>query len=121
MPKPTAARMRTFLKKFPATTEETPFHPDNWVYKVAGKMFATLSPKLDPPTMNLKCDPDEAPRLREAHDAIVPGYHMNKRHWNTVHLDGSLDEAFVRGLVHDSFELVVDGLPKKMQKPLRGL
>ena len=120
MAKPTVARMRKFLTKFPATSEETPFDPNHWVYKVAGKMFATLSPEQDPPTMNLKCDPDDAVALREAHPAIGPGYHMNKRHWNTVQLDGSLDEAFVRGLVHDSFELVVDGLPKKIQRQLRG-
>jgi predicted DNA-binding protein (MmcQ/YjbR family) len=120
MAKPTPARLRKFVMKFPATTEETPFHPDNFVYKVAGKMFASISPKLDPPRMNLKCDPDDARKLREAHEAIVPGYHMNKQHWNTVDLDGTLDEAFLQGLIHDSFELVVDGLPKKVQKQLRG-
>lgn len=120
MPKPSPSRLREFAMRFPATTEEKPFGPETLVYKVAGKMFATLSPKAERPYMNLKCDPDEAPRLREQHAAIEPGYHMNKRHWNTVRLDGSLDENFVQGLVHDSFELVVDGLPKKTQRQIRG-
>ncbi|MGE9271446.1 MAG: MmcQ/YjbR family DNA-binding protein [Verrucomicrobiales bacterium] len=93
---------RTLLE-FPETTEETPFGPDVCVYKVAGKMFATLSIDPFPPRMNLKCDPDRAVELRDEHAAILPGYHMNKRHWNTLNLDGSLSDPFVIELIEHSF------------------
>ena len=72
------------LVGFPETTEETPFGPEVLVYKVAGKMFATFSPDDFPVRMNLKCDPERAIELRDEYEAILPGYHMNKRHWNTV-------------------------------------
>ncbi len=111
--------LRTHLLHFPETSEETPFGPEVLVYKVAGKMFATLSPDEVPVRMNLKCDPDRALELRDEHDAIEPGYHMNKRHWNTVRLDGSLPDAFVRELIEHSFDRVVAGMPKKDRNRLR--
>ncbi len=107
--------IRTALLSYPETTEETPFGPEVLVYKVAGKMFATLSPEDVPVQMNLKCDPDRAIELREEHGAIVPGYHMNKRHWNTLKLDGSLKQSLVLDLIRHSFGLVVAGLPKALR------
>ncbi len=100
-----------FLSK-PGAEETTPFGPDVLVYKVGGKMFALAVPDEFPARINLKCDPDRAVVLREEHEAIIPGYHMNKRHWNTVILDGSLPSALVRELVDHSYQLVSASLPK---------
>ena len=72
---------------FPGVTEEEPFGPEVVVYKVMGRMFALVDYDSVPPTMNLKCDPDRALDLRDVHEAIRPGWHMNKRHWNTLDLD----------------------------------
>lgn len=110
--------IRTQLLSFPETTEETPFGPEVLVYKVAGKMFATLSPDEVPVRMNLKCDPDRALELRDEHEAIEPGYHMNKRHWNTLSLDGSLPTSLVHELITHSFALVVAGMPKTRRAAL---
>lgn len=69
-------------------------------------------------SVNLKCDPEEAVLLRESYPAIQPGYHMNKKHWNTVDMDGSLDDKFIRGLIDQSYELVVKGLTKTQKELL---
>lgn len=98
--------------------ETTPFGPDVLVYKVAGKMFALAIPEDVPPRLNLKCDPDRALALRDEHPAILPGYHMNKRHWNTLVLDGSLYPSLVRSLIDHSYSLVVAALPKSAQATL---
>ena len=108
-------RIHTQLLNFPETTEEFPFGPEAAVYKVAGKMFAILSPDDVPASMNLKCDPDRAIELRDTHEAIIPGYHMNKRHWNTLHLDGSISNEFVEELIRHSFELVLAGHTRKVR------
>ncbi|MGK0186639.1 MAG: putative DNA-binding protein (MmcQ/YjbR family) [Verrucomicrobiales bacterium] len=112
-----ADEMQQYLLSRPFTTEEQPFGPDVLVYKVKGKMFATLGIDDDDGTgrVNLKCNPDRAIELREEHRAILPGYHMNKRHWNTLVLDGSLADSLVRELVDHSWDLVVAGLPKKVR------
>jgi len=107
-----AADARECLLSQTGAGEETPFGPDVLVYKVGGKMFATLAFEGDSPRMNLKCDPDRALELRAEHEEIVPGYHMNKKHWNTVILDGRLPAELVRELVEHSHALVVAGLPK---------
>ena len=96
----------------PAAEETTPFGPDVLVYKVAGKMFALTDPSDFPPKMNLKCDPERALALREEHAGITPGYHMNKRHWNTVTIDESLPSGLIRELIDHSYDLVVAGMPK---------
>ncbi|MFD7547683.1 MmcQ/YjbR family DNA-binding protein [Streptomyces sp. NPDC059578] len=104
--------LRAFCLSFNAVVEEFPFGPETSVFKVRGKLFA-LS-RLDglPLTVNLKCDPEDAVRLREQHpEAVRPGYHMNKRHWNTVTV-GLLPVRTVRELVEDSYDLVVAGLPR---------
>jgi len=90
----------------PGAEETTPFGPDHLVYKVGGKMFALTSPDEFPPRVNLKCDPERALELRDQYEAIIPGYHMNKRHWNTLILDGSLPEKLIRELIDHSYQLV---------------
>ncbi len=117
---------RECLLAQPYSTEVTPFGPDVLVYKVgrdeSNKMFATLG--IDDADehgrMNLKCDPERALELREEHEAIIPGYHMNKRHWNTLVLDGSLPESLVRELISHSYALVRKSLPKKLRDELDG-
>lgn len=111
-------QLRNFILSLPGTTEETPFGPDVAVYKVAGKMFATLSPDDVPVPMNLKCEPERAIELRDQHEAILPGYHMNKKHWNTVKLDGSLSDDFVIELTRHSYDLVVAGHTRAIRERL---
>ncbi len=96
----------------PGAEETTPFGPDVLVYKVAGKVFALTDPGDYPPRMNLKCDPDRAATLREEYESIIPGYHMNKRHWNTVRIDRSVPASLLRDLIRHSYDLVVASLPK---------
>ena len=99
-------QLRGLLLSFPGVTEEEPFGPEVVVYKVMGKMFALVDYDSVPPTMNLKCDPDRALDLRDVHEAIKPGWHMNKRHWNTLILDGSVPGKLIRELIDHSYELV---------------
>ena len=101
----------------PGAGETTPFGPEVLVYKVAGKMFALADPDDVPPRMNLKCDPGRALELREQYEGIIPGYHMNKRHWNTVLLDGSIPGDLIRDLIYHSYHLVVASLPKSKRPP----
>jgi predicted DNA-binding protein (MmcQ/YjbR family) len=96
-----------------SATEEMPFGPDNIVFKVKGKMFALLALDEIPTRVNLKCDPDRALELRDRYEQVEPGYHMNKKHWNTVVLDGVIPEREVRQMIDDSYDLVVRSLPKK--------
>ncbi|MFT4572232.1 MAG: putative DNA-binding protein (MmcQ/YjbR family) [Hyphomicrobiaceae bacterium] len=111
---------RELLLARPGATEATPFGPEVLVYKVAGKMFATLGvdEATDTARMNLKCDPDRAEQLRGEHEGILPGYHMNKRHWNTLVLDGGLPRALVEELIEHSWQLVVAGLSRKARQEL---
>ena len=104
--------LRTYLLHKPGATEDFPFDTVTLVIKVSGKMFALTDITEDPLRINLKCDPLKAEFLREHFPAVQPGYHMNKRHWNTVVLDGSIAEAEIRSMIDESYELVVKGLPK---------
>ncbi|MFI6283056.1 MmcQ/YjbR family DNA-binding protein [Streptomyces sp. NPDC050988] len=109
----TPQELRTFCLSFNATVEDFPFSPEISVFKVLGKLFALTSLDARPLTVNLKCDPDDAVRLRAEYEGlIIPGYHMNKRHWNTVTADGDLPDQLVRELIEDSYDLVVAGLPR---------
>lgn len=110
------AAIAHFLSK-KGVQESTPFGPDVLVYKVGGKMFALTQPDEFPASINLKCDPERAVILRDEHESIIPGYHMNKRHWNTVVLDGSLSTQLVRELIDHSHDLVVASLPKSLRPP----
>ena len=107
---------QAYLTAKPVVTEETPFGPEVLVYKVAGKMFATLGFENEVGRMNLKCDPERALELREEWEGIIPGYHMNKKHWNTLVLDGSLPAALVTELIDHSYELVLQGMTKSQRK-----
>ncbi len=102
------------------TTEGFPFDNDTLVFKVMGKMFGLLS--LEKGSMNLKCDPDWVPELRDQHpEEILPGYHMHKAYWNTVILNGRLGDLFIKELIDHSYQEVVKKLPKKVQKELQSL
>jgi len=113
------AALRKLCLSFPGAREEFPFGEDNSVFKVAGKVFALSPLNGKPLRISLKCEPDVAVRLRAEHPEIIPGYHLNKQHWNTVHLDGSLTGDFVREMIEDSYDLVVAGLPKREQEKLK--
>ena len=102
----------------PHVEETTPFGPDVLVYKVGGKLFALTVPEDFPARVNLKCAPERAVELRDEYPGITPGYHMNKRHWNTVLLDGSVPSRLVRELIEHSYQLVVASLPARMRKEL---
>ena len=102
-------------------TEEFPFDENTLVFKVMGKMFALVALERLPPQCNLKCDPDRAVTLREEYDDnIIPGYHMSKKHWNTLMLDG-LPPKLIGELLDHSYELVVSGLPKKLKDTLSNM
>jgi len=102
-------------------TEELPFGPDALVFKVMGKMFALSALERLPPQVNLKCDPERAIELREEYDgAIIPGYHMSKVHWNTLHLD-SLPPKLITELIDHSYDLVVSKLTKDAKTELDAL
>ncbi len=102
----------------PGVTEEEPFGPDVLVYKVAGKMFATAGEEEGIGRMNLKGNPEDNERHREQYEAVLPGYHMNKRHWNTVVFDGSMPGELVGEMIRESYRLVVAGMPKKLRDDL---
>jgi len=105
--------LRGFCLSFNAAVEDFPFSPDISVFKVLGKMFALSWLDARPLTVNLKCDPEDAIRLRGEYEGlIIPGYHMNKRHWNTVTVDAELPDQLVRELIEDSYDLVVATLPR---------
>ncbi|MEM1191494.1 MAG: MmcQ/YjbR family DNA-binding protein [Pseudomonadota bacterium] len=110
---------RSYLLQCPAAIEDYPFGPGVAVMKVAGKMFATLGQSDGVARMNLKCDPHEALMLRDLFSSVLPGYHMNKRHWNTVLLDGSIPRGEVERMVDQSYALVVAGLSRRCRDALK--
>lgn len=91
----------------PGAVETYPFGPNTAVYKVGGKMFALVPRSADPPSVSLKCDPEWSEVLRNAYPAVRPGYHLNKKHWNTIVLDGSVPDDEVEELIRHSYELVL--------------
>ena len=101
------------LTGMPGAVEEYPFGEEVAVFKVGGKMFALVWLPGEPGFVNLKCDPDWAIALREKHRAVRPGYHSNKKHWNSVDLDGTISTQDLREMVEHSYDLVVAGLPKR--------
>ena len=106
--------LRHYCLAKPATAETLPFGPDTLVFKVAGKMFALTGLENEDLRVNLKCDPERAERLRERYDAVRPGYHMSKKHWNTLYVDeGDLPADFVEELIDHSYDLVVACLTRK--------
>ena len=110
------AKFREYCLSKPHTTEGAPFGPDVVVFKVGGKMFALASLDEVPATANLKCDPDLALDLRDRYEQVRPGYHMNKKHWNTVEIEGGIPEAELRKMIDHSYDLVAKRLPKSKAK-----
>lgn len=121
---------KAYLLAKPEAGLDYPFDKDVMVFKVKGKMFATLAlanmgskRKGDEQEnrhfwMNLKCDPDEAVMLRDIFSSVIPGYHMNKRHWNTIILDGSIPQGEIERMMDNSFQLVVSKMTKKDQQSI---
>jgi predicted DNA-binding protein (MmcQ/YjbR family) len=105
-------QFREYCLRKPGASEDTPFGEDVLVFKVGGKMFALAALDEIPATANLKCDPDLALELRDRYEQVRPGYHMNKKHWNTVEIDSGIPDAELRGMIDHSYGLVVKSLPK---------
>jgi predicted DNA-binding protein (MmcQ/YjbR family) len=117
-PKMDLESFREYCLAKPGATEETPFGEDVLVFKVAGKIFALAPLDEVPARANLKCDPDFALELRDRYEQVQPGYHMNKKHWNTVEIDGGIPNTELRKMIDHSYELVVKSLPKAQQAKL---
>ena len=107
------AGLRDRCLSFTGAEETFPFGPEVSVFKVSGKMFALSQLEADSLRVSVKCDPELAEGLRKAHEAVIPGYHLNKRHWNTVIIDGSLPDDAIHNMIEDSYDLVVSKLPKR--------
>ena len=110
-----AAEFREYCLTKPGAREGTPFGPDVLVFKVGGKMFALAALDEVPTTVNLKCDPDLALDLRDRYDQVKPGYHMNKKHWNTVEIESGIPAVELRKMIDHSYDLVMRSLPKVAQ------
>jgi predicted DNA-binding protein (MmcQ/YjbR family) len=113
-------QFRSYCLAKRGVTEEFPFGEETLVYKVMDKMFALAGVTLFE-SINLKCDPEQAAELREQYPAVLPGYHMNKKHWNTVLIDGSLPDKLVKNWIDNSYNLVVASLPAKVKAELKAL
>ncbi len=114
----TPAELRDVCLSFAGTEETFPFGPRTSVFKVAGKMFALSQLGADSLRVSVKCEPELAVELRNTYPAVRPGYHLNKRHWNTVIIDGSLPDEAIRDMIEDSYDLVVSALPKRTREKL---
>jgi predicted DNA-binding protein (MmcQ/YjbR family) len=112
--------IREYCLSKKATTESFPFDEITLVIKVMNKMFILINLDTDL-SINLKCDPEKAMALREQYSAVLPGYHMNKKHWNTIMVNGTLPRAIIKQWIDDSYDLVVKSLPKKTQQSLEDL
>jgi predicted DNA-binding protein (MmcQ/YjbR family) len=113
-----AAKLRDLCLAFPGSEETFPFGTKTSVFKIAGKMFALSQLAEHPLRVSLKCEPQLAEQLRETHPAVIPGYHLNKRHWNTVIIDGSIPEQMIKEMIEDSYDLVVSKLPISRRRAL---
>jgi predicted DNA-binding protein (MmcQ/YjbR family) len=113
-----ATELRRWCLQHAGAIEDFPFGPEHSVFKVAGKIFALTALDRAPLEVSVKCEPEVAAQLRHTYLAIRPGYHLNKRHWNTITLDGSLPDQLVRDLIEDSYDLVVSALPRRLRQQL---
>lgn len=109
----TTEEIREYCLSKPGVEESLPFGPDVLVFKAGGKIFLLLPLDEELPQFNVKCDPDLAVELREQHPCVLPGYHMNKKHWNTVVVDGSVKKALLKEWIDHSFDLVANRKKKK--------
>jgi predicted DNA-binding protein (MmcQ/YjbR family) len=113
-----AAELRDLCLGFPGSAETFPFGPKTSVFKVAEKMFALSQLAESPVRVSLKWEPPLAEQLRAAHTAVLPGYHLNKRHWNTVIIDGSIPDQTITDMIEDSYDLIVSKLPLSRRRAL---
>jgi predicted DNA-binding protein (MmcQ/YjbR family) len=111
---------RDYCLAKPGVTEGLPFGEGALVFKVGSKMFALAMMDAIPLQVNLKCDPEWSAELRERYEAVAPGYHMNKKHWNTVTINGSIPAPDVREMIDHSYDLVVKTLPRAEREALAG-
>ena len=112
-------QLREYCLLKPGVEETLPFGPDTLVYKVIGKVFLLTGLDTEELRFNVKCDPDKAVELREQFSCVLPGYHMNKKHWNTVVVNGSVSTKQLTEWIDDSYELVVQSFPKKVREELK--
>ena len=112
------AQFREYCLRKLCASEGTPFGPDVLVFKVGGRIFALASLDEVPARANLKCDPDLALELRDRYEQVTPGYHMNKKHWNTVEIGTGIPDADLRKMIDHSYELVAKRLPQAERKSL---
>jgi predicted DNA-binding protein (MmcQ/YjbR family) len=112
------ADLRAWCLQQPGAIEDFPFGLETSVFKVAGKVFALSALGRTPLQVSVKCEPELAVGLRDSYAAIRPGYHLNKRHWNTLTLDGSLPDQLVRDLIEDSYDLIVSALPRRVRESI---
>jgi predicted DNA-binding protein (MmcQ/YjbR family) len=113
-----AGQLRDCCLSFRGSAETFPFGPETSVFKVAGKIFAISALSRRPLQVSLKCDPLLAEQLRQAHGAVRPGYHLNKRHWNTVTIDDSVPDQMLEDMLEDSYDLVVSRLSQSRRRAL---
>jgi predicted DNA-binding protein (MmcQ/YjbR family) len=109
---------KKYCKSFIGVTEEYPFDETTLVYKIKGKMF-TLTDINTFNMISVKCDPDDAQIIRQMFESVIPGYHLNKEHWNSIKIDGRIPDTLLKEWIEDSYNLVVQSLPKKIQKELK--
>ena len=107
--------IRFYCIRKKAAEESLPFDDSTLVFKVGGKIFLLLSLSSSPVQFNVKSDPEKAIELREKYSSVIPGYHMSKKHWNTVICDGSVKESLIKEWIDDSYILVYNGLSKKVK------
>lgn len=112
-------QLRDYCLSKEAAEETLPFGPDTLVYKVGGKVFLLTGLDAEELRFNVKCDPDKAIELREEFSCVLPGYHMNKKHWNTIRVDGSVSTRQLKEWIDHSYDLVVNSLPKKTREELK--
>ena len=110
--------LRDYCLSKKGVEETTPFGPDTLVIKVMGKAFLLCGLDASPVEFNVKCDPEKVDELRAKYPCVLPGYHMNKKHWNTVISDGSVSDKLMKSLIDDSYDLVVAGLTKMLKEEL---
>ncbi len=110
--------LREYCLSKKSVTEEFPFGEETLVFKAGNKIFLLTDLGSNPLQFNVKCDPDKAIELREQYDAVQPGYHMNKKHWNTVTVDGSIPHQLLKEMIDESYNLIVQSLPQKIRNEL---
>ena len=111
--------LRNYCLSLTGAEETLPFGPDTLVYKIGGKMFAAMGLEWEEAAINLKCDPEYAIELRDRYPDIIPGYHMNKKHWNTVYTERGLEGELIMELIDHSFNLVIANLPRSIRDELK--